>query len=231
VTTSTRAKCSPPATKEHHIDKKVSKSRSCAAAQPREALRRIAEARHDPHQGRGRLGNIVGAVRHIRTIVKQMKQLAVLGKEELVHQAKELQAPLELVEWVRCTERCPRPTSRRRHSTPADAALVMQLAPSGVRGSESSSRSDPARRPGHRAPARLRQSREAARGQPLLAKPCRAGYRQNAGVGLLQTEAGMKKVACSRFRRFCGARRGHRRAGAEPANSARSAVPRHRTGW
>ena len=40
------------------------------------------------------------AVRHIRTIVKEMKQLTVLGKEELVHEAKNLQAPLELVEWV-----------------------------------------------------------------------------------------------------------------------------------
>jgi len=52
----------------------------------------------------------------------------VLGKEELVHQAKELQAPLELVEWVAAHGKLPVPNfSAGGIATPADAALVMQL--------------------------------------------------------------------------------------------------------
>jgi pyridoxal 5'-phosphate synthase pdxS subunit len=57
-----------------------------------------------------------------------MKQLTVLGKEELVHQAKELGAPLELVEWVASHGTLPTPNfSAGGIATPADAALVMQL--------------------------------------------------------------------------------------------------------
>ena len=67
-------------------------------------------------------------MRHIRTIVKEMKQLTVMGKEELVHQSKELGAPLELVEWVAQNGRLPVPNfSAGGIATPADAALVMQL--------------------------------------------------------------------------------------------------------
>ena len=54
--------------------------------------------------------------------------LTVLGKEELVHRAKELQAPLELVEWVAQHGRLPVPNfSAGGIATPSDAALVMQL--------------------------------------------------------------------------------------------------------
>ena len=64
----------------------------------------------------------------MRTIVKEMKQLTVLGKEELVHEAKNLQAPLELVEWVAEHGKLPVPNfSAGGIATPADAALVMQL--------------------------------------------------------------------------------------------------------
>jgi pyridoxal 5'-phosphate synthase pdxS subunit len=67
-------------------------------------------------------------VRHIRTIVKEMKQLTVLGKEELVAESKKLQAPLELVEWVAEHGKLPVPNfSAGGIATPADAALVMQL--------------------------------------------------------------------------------------------------------
>ncbi len=73
----------------------------CGARNLGEALRRIAEgAAMIRTKGEAGSGNIVEAVRHIRTIVKEMKQLTVLGKEELVHEAKNLGAPLELVEWV-----------------------------------------------------------------------------------------------------------------------------------
>ena len=91
-----------PADEEHHIAKSDFKVPFvCGARNLGEALRRIAEgAAMIRTKGEAGSGNIVEAVRHIRTIVKEMKQLTVLGKEELVHQAKNLQAPLELVEWV-----------------------------------------------------------------------------------------------------------------------------------
>ena len=119
-----------PADEEHHIDKAGFKVPFvCGARNLGEALRRIAEgAAMIRTKGEAGSGNIVEAVRHIRTIVKEMKQLTVLGKEELVHQAKNLQAPLELVEWVAGHGRLPVPNfSAGGIATPADAALVMQL--------------------------------------------------------------------------------------------------------
>jgi len=60
--------------------------------------------------------------------VKEMKQLTVLGKEELLAEAKKLQAPLELVEWVAEHGKLPVPNfSAGGIATPADAALVMQM--------------------------------------------------------------------------------------------------------
>ena len=119
-----------PADEEHHIDKQNFKVPFvCGARNLGEALRRIAEgAAMIRTKGEAGSGNIVEAVRHIRTIVKEMKKLTVLGKEELVHEAKELQAPLELVEWVAEHGRLPVPNfSAGGIATPADAALVMQL--------------------------------------------------------------------------------------------------------
>ena len=119
-----------PADEEHHIAKSDYKVPFvCGARNLGEALRRIAEgAAMIRTKGEAGSGNIVEAVRHIRTIVKEMKQLTVLGKEELVHQAKELQAPLELVEWVAAHGKLPTPNfSAGGIATPADAALVMQL--------------------------------------------------------------------------------------------------------
>jgi pyridoxal 5'-phosphate synthase pdxS subunit len=119
-----------PADEEHHIDKTQFKVPFvCGARNLGEALRRIAEgAAMIRTKGEAGSGNIVEAVRHIRTIVKEMRQLTVLGKEELVHQAKNLQAPIELVEWVAGHGRLPVPNfSAGGIATPADAALVMQL--------------------------------------------------------------------------------------------------------
>jgi pyridoxal 5'-phosphate synthase pdxS subunit len=119
-----------PADEEHHIDKKSFKVPFvCGARNLGEALRRIAEgAAMIRTKGEAGSGNIVEAVRHIRTIVKEMKQLTVLGKEELVHEAKNLGAPLELVEWVAEHGKLPVPNfSAGGIATPADAALVMQL--------------------------------------------------------------------------------------------------------
>jgi pyridoxal 5'-phosphate synthase pdxS subunit len=79
-------------------------------------------------KGEAGSGNIVEAVRHMRTIQKEMKQLTVLGKEELVAESKKLQAPLELVEYVAAHGQLPVPNfSAGGIATPADAALVMQL--------------------------------------------------------------------------------------------------------
>jgi pyridoxal 5'-phosphate synthase pdxS subunit len=119
-----------PADEEHHIDKAAFKVPFvCGARNLGEALRRIAEgAAMIRTKGEAGSGNIVEAVRHIRTIVKEMKHLTVLGKEELVHRAKELQAPLELVEYVAENGKLPVPNfSAGGIATPADAALVMQL--------------------------------------------------------------------------------------------------------
>ena len=139
-----------PADEEHHIDKSDFKVPFvCGARNLGEALRRIAEgAAMIRTKGEAGSGNIVEAVRHIRTIVKEMKQLTVLGKEELVHEAKTLQAPLELVEWVAQHGKLPVPNfSAGGIATPADAALVMQLGAEAVFvGSGIFKSSDPAAR-------------------------------------------------------------------------------------
>src|SRR3954466_5481985 len=119
-----------PADEEHHVDKRDFKVPFvCGARNLGEALRRIAEgATMIRTKGEAGSGNIVEAVRHIRTIIKEMRQLTVLGKEELVHEAKNLQAPLELVKWVAKEGKLPVPNfSAGGIATPADASLVMQL--------------------------------------------------------------------------------------------------------
>jgi pyridoxal 5'-phosphate synthase pdxS subunit len=119
-----------PADEEHHIAKTTFRVPFvCGARNLGEALRRIAEgATMIRTKGEAGSGNIVEAVRHIRTIVKEMKHLTILGQEELLHEAKNLQAPLELVEWVAEHGRLPVPNfSAGGIATPADAALVMQL--------------------------------------------------------------------------------------------------------
>ena len=119
-----------PADDEHHIAKRDFKVPFvCGARNLGEALRRIAEgAAMIRTKGEAGSGNIVEAVRHIRTIIREMRHLTILGKEELVHEAKVLGAPLDLVEWVAANGRLPVPNfSAGGIATPADAALVMQL--------------------------------------------------------------------------------------------------------
>jgi pyridoxal 5'-phosphate synthase pdxS subunit len=119
-----------PADEEHHIAKRNFKVPFvCGARNLGEALRRIAEgAAMIRTKGEAGSGNIVEAVRHIRTIIREMKHLTILGKEELVHESKVLGAPLDLVEWVAEHGRLPVPNfSAGGIATPADAALVMQL--------------------------------------------------------------------------------------------------------
>ncbi len=107
-----------PADEEHHVDKHDFKVPFvCGARNLGEALRRIAEgAAMIRTKGEAGSGNIVEAVRHIRTIVKEMKQLTVLGKEELVHEAKNLQAPLNSSSMSLKTANCRCRISRRAAS-------------------------------------------------------------------------------------------------------------------
>ena len=79
-----------PADEEHHIDKcDFTVPFVCGARNLGEALRRIAEgAAMIRTKGEAGSGNIVEAVRHIRTIIREMKQLTVLGKEELMAEAR-----------------------------------------------------------------------------------------------------------------------------------------------
>ena len=119
-----------PADEEDHIDKRDSKVPFvCGCRNLGEALRRIAEgAAMIRTKGEAGSGNIVEAVRHMRTVVREMKQLTVLGREELVAESKKLQAPLELVEYVHEHGRLPVPNfSAGGIATPADAALCRLL--------------------------------------------------------------------------------------------------------
>ncbi|MCS6952794.1 MAG: pyridoxal 5'-phosphate synthase lyase subunit PdxS [Bryobacteraceae bacterium] len=119
-----------PADEEHHVDKRAFRVPFvCGARNLGEALRRIAEgAAMIRTKGEAGSGNVVEAVRHMRAIQREIRQLTVLGKEELAAEAKRLQAPLELVEYVAEHGKLPVPNfSAGGIATPADAALVMQL--------------------------------------------------------------------------------------------------------
>jgi len=139
-----------PADEEHHVWKHGFKVPFvCGARNLGEALRRIAEgAAMIRTKGEAGSGNIVEAVRHMRTIVGQMKRLTTLGEEELVHESKELGAPFELVTWVARNGKLPVPNfSAGGIATPADAALMMQLGAEAVFvGSGIFKSSDPAQR-------------------------------------------------------------------------------------
>jgi pyridoxal 5'-phosphate synthase pdxS subunit len=139
-----------PADDEHHVWKHGFKAPFvCGARNLGEALRRITEgAAMIRTKGEAGSGNIVEAVRHIRTIVSQIKRLTLLGEEELVHESKELGAPFELVVWVAKNGKLPVPNfSAGGIATPADASLVMQLGAEAVFvGSGIFKSSDPAQR-------------------------------------------------------------------------------------
>src|SRR6266446_5835578 len=119
-----------PADEEHHINKHVFKVPFvCGCRDLGEALQRIAEgAAMIRTKGEAGTGDVVHAVKHMRQIVKDMRQLTVMGEEELYAQAKELRAPYELVRLVARSGKLPVPNfSAGGIATPADAALVRQL--------------------------------------------------------------------------------------------------------
>ena len=119
-----------PADEENHIWKHDFKVPFvCGARNLGEALRRIAEgAAMIRTKGEAGSGNIVEAVRHMRTIVSEMRRLTTLRGDELVHAAKDLAAPFELVREVAQKGKLPVPNfSAGGIATPADAALVRHL--------------------------------------------------------------------------------------------------------
>lgn len=119
-----------PADDEFHIDK--SRFRIpfvCGCRDLGEALRRIAEgASLLRTKGEAGTGDVVEAVRHLRKLRSQIRRLATLDDGELVHEAKTLGAPLELVKGVARSGRLPVPNfAAGGIATPADAALCMAL--------------------------------------------------------------------------------------------------------
>ncbi|MGH9412400.1 MAG: pyridoxal 5'-phosphate synthase lyase subunit PdxS [Terriglobales bacterium] len=119
-----------PADEQHHVDKHAfAVPFVCGARNLGEALRRIAEgAALIRTKGEAGTGDVVHAVRHIRAIVQEMKQLTIMSEQELFARAKELAAPYELVRLVAREGKLPVPNfSAGGIATPADAALVMQL--------------------------------------------------------------------------------------------------------
>jgi len=139
-----------PADEHNHIDKFAFEVPFvCGATNLGEALRRIGEgAAMIRSKGEAGTGNVVEAVRHMREIVSGIKRLAQLGPEELSSEAKELQAPLEVVKVVAEAGRLPVPLfCAGGIATPADAALMMQLGAEGnFVGSGIFKSSDPQRR-------------------------------------------------------------------------------------
>jgi pyridoxal 5'-phosphate synthase pdxS subunit len=139
-----------PADEEHHVNKHVFKVPFvCGARDLGEALRRIGEgAAMIRSKGEAGTGDVVEAVRHIRAIVGQMRRLTMLGDEELMHEAKQLGAPYELVREVARSGKLPVVLfTAGGIATPADAALMMQLGSEGVFvGSGIFKSGDPARR-------------------------------------------------------------------------------------
>jgi len=119
-----------PADEEHHVEKFGFRSPFvCGARDLGEALRRISEgAALIRTKGEAGSGNIVEAVRHLRTIFGQIRSLAALSSEEVPARAKELRAPLDLVRRVAAAGRLPVPNfAAGGIATPADAALCRSL--------------------------------------------------------------------------------------------------------
>ena len=124
-----------PADEAYHIDKAAFEIPFvCGATNLGEALRRIGEgAAMIRSKGEAGTGNVVEAVRHMRSILGGIRRLTTLGPEELMTEAKNLQAPYEIVKSVAENGRLPVVLfTAGGLATPADAALMMQLGADGV---------------------------------------------------------------------------------------------------
>jgi pyridoxal 5'-phosphate synthase pdxS subunit len=125
-----------PADEAHHIDKfKFTVPFVCGAIDLGQALRRVSEgAAMIRTKGEAGTGDVVEAVRHMRTITGQIRQLTSMDEDELYNAAaKDLRAPYALVAWVAEHGKLPVVNfSAGGIATPADAALMMQLGAEGV---------------------------------------------------------------------------------------------------
>lgn len=124
-----------PADDMYHIDKYQYKTPFvCGARNLGEALRRIGEgASMIRTKGEAGTGNVVEAVRHMRTILGEIRKITSMRQEELMTMSKEINAPYELLLEVSRTGGLPVVNfSAGGIATPADAALMMQLGSQGV---------------------------------------------------------------------------------------------------
>src|SRR6059036_2099884 len=124
-----------PADLSHHVDKwKFTVPFVCGATNLGEALRRLTEgAAMIRTKGEAGTGDIVNAVTHMRSVFGHIRRLSSLAEEELYTEAKNVQAPYELVRWVADHGRLPVVTfTAGGIATPADASLCMQLGADGV---------------------------------------------------------------------------------------------------
>ena len=124
-----------PADNIYHIEKtKFEVPFVCGARNLGEALRRIGEgASMIRTKGEAGTGDVVEAVKHMRTVTSQIRQIVSMGSEELMNAAKELAAPYDLVKYVHENGKLPVVNfAAGGIATPADAALMMQLGCDGV---------------------------------------------------------------------------------------------------
>ncbi len=124
-----------PADDVYHIDKtQFDVPFVCGARDLGEALRRVAEgATMIRTKGEPGTGDVVQAVRHMRKIQKQIRDVVALRDDELFEAAKQLQVPVKLVREVHATGKLPVVNfAAGGVATPADAALMMQLGAEGV---------------------------------------------------------------------------------------------------
>ena len=124
-----------PADNIYHIEKiKFEVPFVCGARNLGEALRRIGEgASMIRTKGEAGTGDVVEAVKHMRTVTSQIRQIVSMGTEELMNAAKVLGAPYDLVKYVHENGKLPVVNfAAGGIATPADAALMMQLGCDGV---------------------------------------------------------------------------------------------------
>ncbi len=124
-----------PADDRYHIDKRIfTVPFVCGARNLGEAVRRIAEgAAMIRTKGEAGTGNIIEAVKHMRTVNEEVRKVQMMNDAELVHYGKEIGAPVEILSQVRELGRLPVVNfAAGGVATPADAALMMMLGCDGV---------------------------------------------------------------------------------------------------
>ena len=124
-----------PADEEFHIEKlKFAVPFVCGARDLGEALRRVHEgAAMIRTKGEAGTGNVVEAVRHMRAIMGQIRQLKGMDEQEIIRRARALEAPIELMCETAALQRLPVVNfSAGGIATPSDAAMMMQLGCDGV---------------------------------------------------------------------------------------------------